>query len=120
MDAARTRGMSDLGQLGREVERARSSLQYLNGNDLSGGLVGYISTLGPRRVVREALRLICVFQLSASTLVLPTRSTTKTMLGVPTGTLGTLGTLGALGTLETPETLETLETPMVREKFSQP
>ena len=29
-----------------------SSLQYLNGNDLSGGLVGYLSTLESKHVAR--------------------------------------------------------------------
>jgi hypothetical protein len=31
----------------------RLSLQYLNGNDLSGGLVGYLSTLELRRTAHK-------------------------------------------------------------------
>lgn len=54
-DMTRTRRMSGLLPQYQRLTRFRFSLQYLNGNDLSGGLVGYLSTSESRSVARRVL-----------------------------------------------------------------
>ena len=51
MGTMHTKSMSDLWWRGWRLSKFRFSLHYLNGHDLSGGLVGYISTLKLRHAV---------------------------------------------------------------------